>query len=340
MVHYGRHIIDPETGLCEICQRGAIQNLRQGKRPARNFLNKNPNGKSKHRSNNGDGPDYDQVSPRPVRRPVAVSVPAGRTRRAPIEQPQSVRTRPARRAHTPPEDTQRATQRSNLLYYVDDSGQMYDQYEGVGNEPRRHYSDEPDYPATRVVQRVQRRALTPPPPRTTQIVIPASNTYPSSDTELIDRRSRKQPVTYDYDLPENPEMYCIESGRDQSFQARHGISALRSYDEGLPTYRTVHQEEPRKRQYRLDPLERPVYSNPEKPVVRRVYRKLPATDYETEPDDYAPLVQNPRSSRRVEKIYPSPRNYVPSPQFVQSSEAIPSDYEPSMYHMRSTNNYQ
>ena len=338
MVHYGRHIIDPETGLCEICQRGAIQSLRHGKRPGRNFLNTKQNGKSTHRSNNGDGIDYDQPSPRPVRRPVAVSVPAGRTRPAPVEQPTGARTRPARRALTPPEDTQRLTQRSNLHYYVDDSGQMYDQYEGAGTEPRRNHVVEGEYPTRRVVQRTHRRAFTPP-PRTTQIVIPASNTYPSSDTEVIDRRYRKQPMEYRYDSPQNPEMYSIESGRDQSFQQRYGISALRSYDEALPAYRTAHQEEPRIRQHRLDPLERRVNSNPETSVVRKVYKKLPATDYETEVDDYAPIVHNPRSTRRVEKIYPSPRNYIPSPQLVHSSETFPSEFEPSMYHMRTTNDY-
>ena len=35
MGHYGKHIIDPETGLCEICDKDAIRQVRQGKRPRR-----------------------------------------------------------------------------------------------------------------------------------------------------------------------------------------------------------------------------------------------------------------------------------------------------------------
>jgi len=32
MGHYGKHVIDPETGLCEICDRNAIREVRQGRR--------------------------------------------------------------------------------------------------------------------------------------------------------------------------------------------------------------------------------------------------------------------------------------------------------------------
>lgn len=35
MGHPGKHIIDPETGLCEICDHGAIQEIHQGRRPVK-----------------------------------------------------------------------------------------------------------------------------------------------------------------------------------------------------------------------------------------------------------------------------------------------------------------
>jgi hypothetical protein len=35
MGHYGKHIIDPETGLCEICDKGVLHEIRQGKRPGK-----------------------------------------------------------------------------------------------------------------------------------------------------------------------------------------------------------------------------------------------------------------------------------------------------------------
>ena len=39
MVHAGKHIIDPATGLCEICDDEAIRDLRRGKQPVRQVSN-------------------------------------------------------------------------------------------------------------------------------------------------------------------------------------------------------------------------------------------------------------------------------------------------------------
>lgn len=38
MGHDGKHIIDPETGLCQICDKGAIQEVHRGKRPGKQVL--------------------------------------------------------------------------------------------------------------------------------------------------------------------------------------------------------------------------------------------------------------------------------------------------------------
>lgn len=35
MVHSGKHPIDPETGLCDICDRDAIEDIRRGRAPVR-----------------------------------------------------------------------------------------------------------------------------------------------------------------------------------------------------------------------------------------------------------------------------------------------------------------
>ncbi|CAF0886019.1 unnamed protein product [Adineta steineri] len=58
MGHYGKHIIDPETGLCEICDKNAIQEVRQGKgldqQPAHRNNNSGPNGQRSHRVSYAD----------------------------------------------------------------------------------------------------------------------------------------------------------------------------------------------------------------------------------------------------------------------------------------------
>jgi hypothetical protein len=66
MGHYGKHIIDPETGLCEICDPGAIQEVRHGKTPGKQvFYSNHHDDRSTYRSNDGDNDDdspYIQVN--------------------------------------------------------------------------------------------------------------------------------------------------------------------------------------------------------------------------------------------------------------------------------------
>ena len=48
MGHPGKHLIDPETGLCEICDKDAIYEVRQGKRPGKHLFYSDHNGRIPH----------------------------------------------------------------------------------------------------------------------------------------------------------------------------------------------------------------------------------------------------------------------------------------------------
>lgn len=53
MGHPGKHIIDPDTGLCEICDKDAIRDIRQGRMPPKQVYYSKHDGGQTHRSNNG-----------------------------------------------------------------------------------------------------------------------------------------------------------------------------------------------------------------------------------------------------------------------------------------------
>lgn len=38
MGHPGKHPIDPDTGLCDVCDSYAIQNIRQGRKPEKRMF--------------------------------------------------------------------------------------------------------------------------------------------------------------------------------------------------------------------------------------------------------------------------------------------------------------
>jgi hypothetical protein len=61
MGHPGKHIIDPETGLCELCDEGAIREVQQGKRPGKQILYENGDEQLTYRSNNDEIP-YTKVN--------------------------------------------------------------------------------------------------------------------------------------------------------------------------------------------------------------------------------------------------------------------------------------
>lgn len=55
MGHRGKHIIDPETGLCVLCDTDAIKEIREGKTPEqRLYYTKNGNERSRPSRNDED----------------------------------------------------------------------------------------------------------------------------------------------------------------------------------------------------------------------------------------------------------------------------------------------
>jgi hypothetical protein len=61
MGHHGKHIIDPETGLCEICDNGAIREVHYGKRPGKQVFYSNNDDGLTYRSNHDEIP-YTKVN--------------------------------------------------------------------------------------------------------------------------------------------------------------------------------------------------------------------------------------------------------------------------------------
>jgi hypothetical protein len=57
MGHPGKHIVDPETGLCEICDEAAIQEVYNGKRPGKQIFYANNDRRYIHRSRSDEIPD-------------------------------------------------------------------------------------------------------------------------------------------------------------------------------------------------------------------------------------------------------------------------------------------
>lgn len=51
MGHEGKHLIDPETGLCEICDRSAIEQVQQGQLPGKKIIYTNLDDESTERLN-------------------------------------------------------------------------------------------------------------------------------------------------------------------------------------------------------------------------------------------------------------------------------------------------
>jgi hypothetical protein len=60
MGHPGKHPIDPATGLCEICDRDAINEVRHGKRPGKQFFYSNHDDRNTYRPNHERIP-YEKV---------------------------------------------------------------------------------------------------------------------------------------------------------------------------------------------------------------------------------------------------------------------------------------
>lgn len=323
MVHYGKHIIDPQTGLCEICDRGAIHDLRRGKRTGKQFLYSNQDGRFTYRPNDDDGQNYQyDATPRSSRKAPAPS----RTHRSPYdESPPAAPKRSTRRDYTPPPDdydeSPRHPTRPKVFYEVDDEGQMYPRSRGPPDEPRRRYMTQ-NRPQPAPTRRVQ----TPPPQ-------PIATTRPkrqvNSDTEVLERRHRSRRPDESAELMRRAEMYHIDATPSR-YQPASRLD-----------------EEPRRRPPppQLEPIERkPMYREAEPPIVeRKVYRKLPPTktSKDSPPTDlYSSDGQHLRLARKVETIYPTPRHYGSSPALNQTFDRgnQPKKYT-TLYHLHPVNAY-
>ena len=340
MVHYGRHIIDPKTGLCEICDRGAIHDFRTGKRPGKKFLYSNQDGKFTYRPYNEDEDEtrnHNEPTPRQVRKTYHPDPPP-RARPVVREEQVHVQKKVTRREHSPydefeqPHPTHPAT-----FYYVDTAGQMHPRDEPPQEEPRRRYLAPPTHhspPTTHPTRVVRRRAQTPPPPASERWR-PQPKRQHDSATEVIDDHYRgKQPDPYSYHSP-RAEMYYLEGPHNiNRFPTINGLVPQIQPDY-IPTPRTVRQEPTRRQRY-LEPIERKHYVEPEPQVSRKVYKKLPTPRYEPPEEEYIPNGHHTKPTRKVEKLYPSPRHYDSSPQLIRSPLH---NGHPNMYHLQSVDGY-
>jgi hypothetical protein len=320
MVHYGKHIIDPETGLCEICDRGAIHDFQQRNR--RQFLYSNQDGKFTYRPlDASDDIRYqqDEPTPRRVRKPLYPEP----TPRSVVQEEPVIQRKVPRRDFSPLDDTQNSrSARLTTFYYVDSTGQMVPRNAGPPDEPHRRYLVQSHHsPSTHPTRHhVPRRALTPPPP--------ASESWRSrpkrqvnSDTKIIQAHRSRPDDLYSHHSPQKAEMYYIDTTQHEN---RFPTISSRVQN----SYNNHHQGDTFRKQRQLEPIDRKYYSEQEPHVPRKTYKKLP----ESSKDE-----NNLRLVRKTEKIYPSPKTY-------QSAPQLPNTYnrnnpQPSVYYLQSASGY-
>jgi hypothetical protein len=338
MVHYGRHIIDQETGLCEICDRGAIHDFHQGKRTGRHFLYSNQDGKFTYRPADDEiRTNNEEPTPRRVRKPLYPEPLPARTRPIVNEESVVVQKQAPRRDRPP----QGATPNSSparppaTFYYVDNTGQMLPRNEVPPDERRRPYRVQNHYspPTTRPARTVQRRAKTPPPASESWRSRPKRQNY--AESEIIQLPNKTKPTdSYYNNSPRQAEMYYIDKPyNDYRYQTTSSL--------------VQPSNDAKRKQRTLEPIERKQHIEPEPTVIRRVYKKLPASKYEPQgeqvPNGYQYQL---RPVRKVEKIYPppktyeTPRTYETSPQSTNRVIGSPStNKNPSVYYIRSFDEY-
>ncbi|CAF0775874.1 unnamed protein product [Didymodactylos carnosus] len=337
MPHYGHHIIDRETGLCEICDRAAIYDIKLGKKPQ--LLYGDSNGRFVSRSNDNQSrratpePDEEEPivypTPRHMKRVVYVDKPSPRraqTRLVHENEPRLVMAQPAirryRRAPTPEE-----------YYYVDDTGHIQDHVEPPPRPKPKQYLVQPT-PHTRIIRR-QRQ----PSPKIIQRR--QHQLSPYSDSELVYDRYKPPPPKHnnsDYTPPKDhngyhqtpsphrqqhhsadeahPEFYhIVRQPRNDDYASPRALQQLTHHSTPSPRY--VNGNNNRK----LEPLpvinKRPTDDIVQPTIVRRVYKKIPdkqmngtrnhqqphqPPNYEQQP----PYMQSPydynRPVRKVEKL--------------------------------------
>ena len=334
MVHYGKHIIDPQTGLCEICDRGAIHDLRRGKRPVKQFLYSNQDGKFTYRPNDEEPPYYDEPSPRQIRQPLYP--PPARSRRAVYEEPVIVTKKSVRRELTPPDDSPRRGHRSKVFYEVDDEGQMYPRSQGPPEEARRRYLIQTTQSRTpRPAHVAHRRAQTPPPPMN-ESWTKHPRRQNNSDTESVDRRYQPQ---Y-HEPPRKAELYYLDANATRILPPLSTSRTYVSHDNLAPTPRGIQRPEESKKRYQLEPIERKPHREPEPPAERKIYRKVPPVRDDPPRDLYSNNGNHLRMTRKVETIYPTPKPYASSPQLHDTLDRSPRPNRYStLYHLQPVDAY-
>ncbi|CAF3638053.1 unnamed protein product [Rotaria socialis] len=284
MGHYGKHIIDPETGLCEICDKDAIYDIRHGKAPPKQvYYSKHDDGLT-YRSNRDEPPnDEDQSSyemddertPRHARR-IVRPAPTARPRRVvydePREQPIVIRRKVIRRApppSSPPSEEDvihRSLPRSKPYYYVDREGQMVPQdYSPPPEPPRRYIVQSMNPPPGRTVRVARRRAHTPSPP-INETKRSGPKRQINSDTEIVDRQQRIRHNDRNQSPPssplKNPEMYHIvgKPTNDHHFKLD---SPIPMSQEGItPPPKVIRHADENRRPQKHESVPRKIYDEP------------------------------------------------------------------------------
>ena len=350
MVHYGKHIIDPATGLCEICDRGAIHDFRRGKRPGKKqFLYSNQDGRFTYRPSdeNDERRNYEEPTPRYVRKPLYPEPPPARTRPVVHEEPVVVQKKVTRRNPSPYDEYEHPSPtRPATFYYVDNIGLMHPRGEGPPEEPRRRQLAPPPTtyhspPTTRSTRVVHRRAQTPPPPATETWRPPPKRQHDSA-TEITNHHHQpKQHDPYYHQPLRQAEMYYIEQPHNNNHSTAISALVLPTHHDHTPSPRVVHQPDTNRKQRQLEPIERKKYVEPEPRVTRKVYKKLPPTRHEPPPEEeYIPNGYHTRPARKVEKLHPSPRHYDSSPQLTNRHPGSPLQHGyPNMFHLQSVDGY-
>ncbi|CAF0737584.1 unnamed protein product [Rotaria sp. Silwood1] len=357
MGHYGKHIIDPETGLCEICDKDAIREIREGKQPGKQVYYSNHDDGFSYRSNNNETPYIqdryedeidDERTPRVIRQSV-LPAPTVRSRRVireePIDNPIVIRRRIVRRNPPPSEEViiHRSSPRNKAYYYVDKEGQMLPQNYTPPAEPPRRYvvqSMGPPPPPARTIRIARRHAQTPPPP-VTEIRHSGPRRLINSDTEIIERqqRVRHDNAHYSQTPPRNIEMYHIEAQPIYNHRSSLDSPIPTSRNMTTPPPNVIYQDDGRRKQRKIEPMERRNHVEPEPTVVRRVYKKLPPGKSVPSNDKYNSNENVPRSVRN-NKNHPPPRQYASSPQLANGNHrSLESTKNPSIYYIRPVDEY-
>ncbi|CAF3422025.1 unnamed protein product [Rotaria socialis] len=345
MVHYGKHIIDPQTGLCEICDRGAIHEIRHGKRHGKQFLYSNQDGKFTYRSNDDNEVNYDnEATPRHVRKPLYPEPPPPQpTRTRPVvqEQPVAPHRKVTRRDHSPVDHIKHnPTAGMATLYYVDNTGQMVPRSNVLSDESHRTYIvQNHNSPPTRPAHTVRRHAKTPPPPASDSMRSQPRRKN-NSDTRIIERQHRENADdSHFHQSPRRAEMYFVEAPHNNNNFTALRFSFQPSHSNNTPSPRMNPHGDPHRKHRQLEPIQRVNYTEIEPAATRRTHKKLSPT-YDPYEEEHVPNGNHQRPIRKLEKIYPTPRQYESEPQLSNKHLRNPShNKNPSLYYIQTVNGY-